>query len=182
MTTALPHNRELLYRVIAAHESGHELMYINYGWIARAFLECDFNGHVSGGITAAGGNQLTPFQCATVGWAGIIAEHVSGYVLRPQPALPELAPRTIGEWARMLWSEFRYLVLSREDRSMIDPLSPEDKTRAAIFTHRAFTGPFGSSLLYRRTQELVDSFRQEHVRAAQQAGTVACGSNWGGVD
>ncbi len=162
---------EFLYHCIAAHECGHETVCSSLGIQARAFLEVAFDGRVRGGITLAAtdSDRVPLFDRACVGWAGLLAEYLSGYPLHSEAGLPTLGPRTIAAWAAAAWKS-RFLLLSAEDRLLLE--REPNRSGAAIRAHKILTGPIGSSRLYLRRVELVEEFRRVHFEEGVRLGVV----------
>ena len=163
-----PVDYEILFRVMAAHESGHQVMLRRFGIESEAAVEFDAAGRISGAVTSAQKGGLTSFEGGCVGLGGIAAEYLLGFVLRPSREIPDLTVSSVRDW---VWGvKAASGLLSGEDRLLIT-LCP-DSLKAAQFTFAALSGPVGSSLLYQRFEALVESFRKEHAAVGERNGSA----------
>lgn len=164
-------DHELLYRVMAAHEAGHQTMFLRFGVQSEASVEFDLAGDIAGAVTVPQAGCLSDFQQACVGWGGILGEYLLGFILQPTRELPVLTAQSVVEWCRALWRDFRYSGLSDADRAMIGQyLGPGEPAR---FTFQTLSGPVGSTHLYRKFNALIEAFRGEHASVLERNGTAA---------
>jgi hypothetical protein len=161
-------DHEFLYRVFALHESGHLVIFHRFGVEADARLELTAEGDLLGAVTVGEQQRLTTFDRACVGWAGIMAEYLLGYVLRPSREIPDLTVSSVREWGWAVRAASG--LLSGEDRLLIALY--RDSVKAAQFTFDALSGPIGSSLLYQQFEALVESFRKEHAAVRERNWTA----------
>ena len=159
-----PVDYEILFRVMAAHESGHKVMYLRFGIQSEVALEFDAEKRLLGAVTSPQEGSLTRFERAAVGWAGIVAEYLLGLVLRARPEIPNLTAASLVEWRRAIRTDD--LLFSKEDRALIAMSC--DGIKPTQFAFNSLSSPVGSSLLYEHFERLVLSFRAQHYASGKR--------------
>lgn len=152
----------MLYRVFAGHESGHVVMYRRFGVESDVLFEFDDLGELAG-ARVIGFGTLGRLQDACVGWGGIMAEYLSGFILHDVHGVPDLTVRTFEAWAALVWP-----TVNDFDKRLI--LLSGDSVKAGRLAIAALASPFGGNLLFEQTQRLVKLIQQEHAAAMKAAG------------
>jgi hypothetical protein len=153
---------ERLYRIFAAHEAGHVVMYQRFGVDADVSFQFDDLGEMAGAMVTPH-RPLDRLSDACVGWGGLMGEYLTGHVLLHVPGLPALTEKTVTAWAIGVWPS-----LNEYDKRMI-VFSP-DSEKARRLTFDVLSSPYGSSRLWDQAQRLVKIIRQEHAAALKSAG------------
>ncbi len=159
---------ERLCRVIAAHEAGHGALYSLLDILAEAALEVDGGGSIVGGITLPEAGTLTEIQKSAIGWSGIMAEYLLGFVANPWPQIPPLTAQSLDQWRKAVWG-CSYASLSEEDREMILPGS--DNLKSAEYAFSMLSSSDGSQ----RLRAVFDLLSAAFLAARSGAGAAAVG-------
>jgi hypothetical protein len=162
---------EWLYLVLSVHELAHLFMWRRFGVEASLRLECSPAGEICGAVADGDvdPSTLRPFEASCIGWAGVIAEHLTGWILRPCPLVPPLQVENFRRWFRAFRAE-AWQSLSEEDRRLI--AMGRDTSLSAEFTLHVLAGSSANRELYKRIPETVKLLREAHAKARRQVGNV----------